>query len=116
MALAGYQAEVSVCAVGLDVKEKFAVLRLQIEKFLEQRKLPSFDVLNFTSYGVPREDPETEGEATSTLRIFAQGPIEAFGPERDLVRIVLCDGLGHFHGLSWNLDSRLAIPKPYVGQ
>jgi hypothetical protein len=98
-ALAGYQAEVIVCAVGLDIEEKFGTLKLQIEKSLGKEGLAKFTEFNYTTYGTAKANPETEGEATVMLRIMAQGPFEAFRPNQNLIYIVLCDGLGHFAGL-----------------
>lgn len=114
-AVAGYQAETSIFATGLDVQEKFDVYRLQIKTNLGEKILPQFTMFDITQYGVAAQDPQTEGEATAMLRIVAQAPkIEAFGPYKNLLALVHTEGLGHFPGFQNQQDTRLAEPKPYI--
>jgi hypothetical protein len=131
-ALSGYQAEACVLAVGLDIDEKFKALQLQMEQGLGKEGLAKFSLLDFTVYGRAKEDPESEAEGTAYLRVLAQAPkLDAF-EDNFFMMTVMKEGLGHFPGMSWNMESalcccsaaktdhlrsmRLATPKQYMGE
>ncbi len=65
MAQAGYQAELSVYMTGLDARAKAESFRLQSLKILDQSR---FQVLDFQLYGTPKENPQSQTEATVQLR------------------------------------------------
>ncbi|GMK53562.1 hypothetical protein CspeluHIS016_0101480 [Cutaneotrichosporon spelunceum] len=112
--VAGYQAECWVAATGLDVQDKFDVLRRQVRENLGD-KMNEFDVFDMTQYGVPMENARTEAQGTAMLRVMAQAKdIKAFGPARHLLPLVNPDGLGHFPGFQWQMDSRTCVPVPFM--
>lgn len=113
--VAGYQAECWVAATGLDVAEKFEVLKRQVYENLGKEGLAAFDVFDMTQYGVPVENARTEAEGTAMMRVVAQAKsLDAFGPAGHLLPIVNPDGLGHFPGFQWQMDSRTCIPTPFM--
>ncbi|KAF9042787.1 DUF1446-domain-containing protein [Hymenopellis radicata] len=113
-AVGGHQAEQWVCATGLDIKEKFANVELHVKAHLGE-KINEFNVFDFTQYGVPQEDPSTEALGTAMLRIFAQAPkLEAFSHFDNMLQLAFVEGLGHFPGMHFNLDTRICLPKPYI--
>jgi hypothetical protein len=112
--VAGYQAECWVAATGLDIADKFEVMRRQIFENLGD-KIKEFDVFDLTQYGVPKENARTEAEGTAMLRVMAQAKsMDAFGPAGHLLPLVNPDGLGHFPGFQWQMDSRTCIPVPFM--
>lgn len=99
--------EMFACATGLDVEEKFDTLRLQINKSLGEEGLAQFTTFDMTQYGVAKKNPNNEAEGTALMRIFAQAKsLDAFGPTKNLMRIMNPEGLGHFPGFHWQMDYR----------
>lgn len=87
--------------------EKFESLRVQIRNHLGTKGLDQFSVFDMTQYGTPKANPQSEADATSMMRILAQAPkIEAFGPTKNLMAFINPEGLGHFPGFQWLMDSR----------
>lgn len=112
--IAGYQAEVLAFATGLDVEEKFDTLRLQITKALGEEGLKQFTMFDMRQYGVAKANPNNEAEGTAMMRIFAQATsLDAFGPTKNLMRIINPEGLGHFPGFHWQMDYRSELVKVY---
>lgn len=113
--VAGYQAEAWVAATGLDVKDKFEVMKRQVYENLGADGLAKFDVFDMTQYGSAIPNARTEAEGSAILRIVAQAKsLDAFGPAGHLLPLVNPDGLGHFPGFQWQMDSRTCIPTPYM--
>lgn len=106
-AVAGYQAETSFFATGLDVEEKFDTVRLQLKNNLPKATMDKFTTFDVTQYGVAAKDPESEALATATLRIVAQAKdVEAFGPHKSLMALIHTEGLGHYPGFMSQMDMR----------
>ncbi|KAF9261415.1 DUF1446-domain-containing protein [Marasmius fiardii PR-910] len=107
--LAGYQSENDLYAVGLDIQEKIDLQRAQI---LGQVDRSRYTTISIEPHGVPKEDPETQNEATVTIRHFVQAPTkEAITDFWKTVSSIIMAG---YAGLHSNLDSRSMMPKPYV--
>lgn len=105
--VAGYQAEALAFATGLDVEEKFESLRLQIRQWLGEEGLKKFTLFDMTQYGVAKKNPNNEAEGTAMMRILTQAKsLDAWGPTKNLMRLMNPEGLGHFPGFHWQMDSR----------
>lgn len=65
LSLGGYQAEFSVYATGLHIEQKAKMFQAMAEKRLEKSK---FQTLEFQTYGVSREDPQSQLQSTVQIR------------------------------------------------
>ncbi|KAI0126979.1 duf1446 domain-containing protein [Xylariales sp. AK1849] len=106
----GYQCELSLYAVGLDVAEKLAALQSQIDQNVPNKS--DYTVLRIDQYGVPQPDAPSQALATCQLRLFAQ----AEKPETlaTLGSAVGGYGLGGFCGMHSSMDFRTLVPKPLI--
>uniref|UniRef100_L7IVV8 DUF1446 domain-containing protein n=1 Tax=Pyricularia oryzae (strain P131) TaxID=1143193 RepID=L7IVV8_PYRO1 len=109
--LAGYQLEIYLFASGLDIPEKLASLRRQLDEIIENRA--DYTVLRVDQYGVPQHDAPTEALATCTFRVFAQAD-----RAETLATLPRTIGgytvLGGYCGMHMCLDVRMLQPRPYV--
>ncbi|KAK1221928.1 hypothetical protein PQX77_015256 [Marasmius sp. AFHP31] len=107
--LAGYQGEVTLFAVGLDIKEKF---ELQKQQILGQVDQSQYSAISIHTYGTCPEDPQTQNDATVAIRHFIQAPkaesVLAFW------RTLFGIWMGGYGGAHINMDTRTAAPKPYM--
>ncbi|KAL0067107.1 hypothetical protein AAF712_005894 [Marasmius tenuissimus] len=107
--LAGYQSENDFYAVGLDIKEKVALQRAQILGQIDRSK---YTKISIEPHGACADDPETQNEATVSIRHFIQAPTkEAIIEFWTTVSSIL---MGGYAGLHINMDARTMAPKPYV--
>ncbi|ESK96349.1 duf1446 domain containing protein [Moniliophthora roreri MCA 2997] len=107
--LAGYQAELTLFAVGLDIKDKFELQKAQIMGKIDQSK---YSKISIHTYGSCPTDPETQNDATVAIRHFIQAPKaeSILGFWRTLFGI----WMGGYAGGHLNMDTRTATPKPYM--
>ncbi|KAL0578130.1 hypothetical protein V5O48_003873 [Marasmius crinis-equi] len=107
--LAGYQAELTLFAVGLDIKEKFELQKAQILGQVDQSQ---YSTISIHTYGTCPENPQSQNDATVAIRHFIQAPkAEAIlGFWRTLFGI----WLGGYAGAHLNMDTRTATPKPHL--
>ncbi|TLD17225.1 uncharacterized protein PgNI_00424 [Pyricularia grisea] len=109
--LAGYQLEIYLFASGLDIPEKLASLRRQLDEIIENKA--DYTVLRVDQYGVPQHDAPTEALATCTFRVFAQAD-----RAETLATLPRTIGgytvLGGYCGMHMCLDVRMLQPRPYV--
>jgi hypothetical protein len=69
----GFQCEATINATGYATARKYKLQEAQIRsKLQEWGLLEQFDVLDFQRIGVPAENPRSQLESTTSLRIFAQ--------------------------------------------
>ncbi|KAG7092909.1 hypothetical protein E1B28_009214 [Marasmius oreades] len=107
--LGGYQSENDYYAVGLDIQEKIELQRAQILGQIDRSK---YSTISIEPHGVGKEDPETQNEATVTIRHFVQAPTkEAIVDFWTTISSIVMGGYAGIHG---NLDRRTTIPKPYI--
>ncbi|CZR65929.1 uncharacterized protein PAC_15829 [Phialocephala subalpina] len=115
LSLGGYQAEFSVYATGLHIEQKAKMFQAMAEKRLEKSK---FQTIEFQTYGVSREDPQSQLQSTVQIRqviswVFAQAAEESTLLRKNFLRPVLGDQLQCFPGLTQNFEFRSADPKTY---
>ncbi|KAL0577101.1 hypothetical protein V5O48_004893 [Marasmius crinis-equi] len=108
--LAGYQAENDLYVVGLDIKEKVELQRAQMLGQIDQSK---YTKISIEPHGTCAEDPETQNEATVTLRHFVQAPTKEAIVEfwTTLSSSIVMSG---YPGIHLNMDPRTMAPKPYI--
>lgn len=70
----GYQAEIHWSIVGLDVEEKAALLKANIETSLGEERISRLSLLSFTLNGRSPDNPQSQTAAAVDFRIFAQAP------------------------------------------
>jgi len=69
-------------------------------------------VLEFQLYGCIAEDPTSQQEATTQLRVFTQAA--SAETVSKVTRLALSNVLSGFPGMSLNMDLRPATPKPFL--
>ncbi|TGJ79634.1 hypothetical protein E0Z10_g9132 [Xylaria hypoxylon] len=111
----GWQGEFTVNATGYATKHKYdfheAQLRTQLD---EWGVMKDIDLLEFQRIGVPQENPRSQLEATTSLRLIIQTQ------HRETIRrfhqAIWHNFMQHFPGLSCSLDARLSsVPVPFLG-
>lgn len=95
---AGYQAELTINGCGYAIDKKYDLQEMQLRSKLEDfGVLKDFDILDFQRVGVPQENPKSQLQSTSYLRIFAQArKQETLG---ELLRAFGWNGMAHFAGM-----------------
>ncbi|KAI0414273.1 hypothetical protein F5X98DRAFT_254982 [Xylaria grammica] len=111
----GWQGEFTVNATGYATKHKYDLHEAQMRTQLDEWGVTKdIDLLEFQRIGVPQENPQSQLEATTYLRVF----IQAQRPEtiRRVNQALWYNFMQHFAGLSCTLDFRLlSIPVPFLG-
>lgn len=111
----GYQGEHTVNAVGYATPQKYDMLEAQVRSQLKKWHCEQeIDVLEFQRVGVPQDNPRSQLQATTYLRIFVQAATA------DAVRKVFAawahNFMQHFPGMGGTLDWRLLLhPVPFLG-
>ncbi|KAI0965577.1 DUF1446-domain-containing protein [Xylaria arbuscula] len=111
----GWQGEVTINATGYATSRKYdlqeAQVRMQLDKWGVTNKI---DLLEFQRIGVPQENPRSQLEATTYVRIVAQA--QDAETIRTVNRALWHNGMQHFPGFHSTLDTRLmTIPIPFLG-
>lgn len=117
-AFGGYQAEILVYAIGLDIEEKSASFEAMVRKDLlgenggDNSKLLTLEV---QLLGRCSPDPTSSNAATAVIRIFAQAPEEELLNRLNFEYRVV-QNLGQaFPGFTPNLEyTRTGRPRPYL--
>ncbi|KAF4547619.1 Hypothetical protein D9617_39g039540 [Elsinoe fawcettii] len=118
LAKAGFQSEMQVYAIGIDSIEKFDTFELQTRLMLDKVAKAtgeSLTVLDMQHIGTCPPNPQSEDEATTTIRIFAQSKTELpLKPNNFMYPIM--QNLGQaFPGFTPNLEyPRTTLPRPYM--
>ncbi|OQV06041.1 hypothetical protein CLAIMM_10679 [Cladophialophora immunda] len=108
MALGGYQAEFSLYVTGLASKEKAQSFEIMSRKMLDTSQ---YNVLDFQLYGTPKEDPQSQLEATLQLRVLAQAKDPKCLSSGRFLGPLMSNQLSGYPGLTANVDFRTAEPK-----
>jgi hypothetical protein len=107
--LGGWQAEMNAYAAGLDVREKFALMKDQVMREINPA---DFSTFSMEVYGASLPDPKSQQECTAMLRMFAQSQ------DKDAMikfrRAIFYNGMQGYCGLHLGMDWRTMEPKPYV--
>lgn len=116
----GWQAEFHFYLTGLDIEEKFEMIKRQTLATMGDN-VEKFSFLNFTMAGIVDEEAESQDQATVDMRIFAQSRtpeiLSAGGPvEEDrgsFARYCIENLLQGYPGSTMAIDMRQAIGKPF---
>lgn len=108
MAIGGYQAEFSVYITGIQAREKAQSFERMARKIIDTSKL---EALDFQLYGMPKEDPRNQEEATVQLRVIAQSSDPQRLTAGKFLGPILSNQLQGYPGLTANLDYRTAEPR-----
>nr|UWK20055.1 duf1446 domain containing protein [Trichoderma albolutescens] len=111
---AGYQCEHLVNACGYATDHKWDMQELQLKDTLrEWGILDKLDILDFQRIGTPMKNPHSQLASTTYMRIFAQSK------DRDVLskmhKAWHYQFMSHFPGMHFSLDTRLLVPKPFLG-
>ncbi|KAJ4482546.1 hypothetical protein J3R30DRAFT_3286185 [Lentinula aciculospora] len=128
--LGGYQAEMSLFAVGLNIKEKYeswkmqasTIMKIDPSKFSKiaidlygygLHSLPAAEPSNSASHSQRRYfDPRSQKDCTAMIRHFVQAPTKDVINE--FMNSFLTMGMAGYPGLCRSLDFRDGVPKPFV--
>lgn len=84
-----------------------------IRNGLKQRHmLEKFDILEFQVCGVPKENPRTQLESTTYLRIFTEAATPK--PGYVLLRVIGDYAMQHYSGFHNSLDMRTVVPRSFL--
>ena len=109
----GYQCEMTLNATGRNTQTKFAFMKRQIQHALEEAgTLDQFDILDFQVYAKPEDDPASQQQGTSYMRMFAQAKSQAV--VGSFVSGFLRNIMQHYSGMHWSTDMRTLMPKQYL--
>lgn len=116
-ALAGYQAEILVYAIGLDIEEKARCFEAQVRRDLASKQdgRPELQRLDIQLLGRSAHDPLSSDAATAVIRVFAQAKSQA-SLERSNFEYPVVQNLGlAFPGFTPNLEYvRTSRPRPFL--
>ncbi|KAI8650211.1 hypothetical protein NCS56_01473700 [Fusarium sp. Ph1] len=114
-AVAGYQAEMLVYAIGLDIEEKVQSFESQLREDLEhQQGREPLRKLEVQLIGAAKQNPTSTNAATAVIRVFAQAaeaePLTTLNFQQRIMQ-----NLGQaFPGFTPNLEyHRTTVPRPY---
>nr|UWK21970.1 DUF1446 domain-containing protein [Trichoderma protrudens] len=110
----GYQCEHLVNACGYATSHKWDMQELQLKDTLQEWGiLDKLNVLEFQRIGTPMKDPDSQLASTTYMRIFAQSK------DKDVLsrmhKAWHYQFMSHFPGMHFSLDTRLLVPKPFLG-
>ncbi|KAH0845339.1 hypothetical protein FOPE_11287 [Fonsecaea pedrosoi] len=116
----GYQAEFHFYLTGLDIQEKFEMVKRQTLATMGDN-VKHFSCLTFTMAGVVAENPQSQDEATVDMRIFAQSRTPEILSAGGLVesdrgsfaRYCIENLLQGYPGSTMAIDMRQATGKPF---
>ncbi|KAL4779228.1 hypothetical protein BJX76DRAFT_365452 [Aspergillus varians] len=108
----GYEAEILLNATGYATSKKWDLLEKQIRLSLPEAALKELETLEFQRIGVPASNPTSQESSTTYLRIFSasRSPNAVKAVSLALKNM----SLKHFSGFHSSLDSRTAIPRPFL--
>ncbi|KAJ3801991.1 hypothetical protein GGU11DRAFT_767452 [Lentinula aff. detonsa] len=127
--LGGYQAEMSLFAIGLNIREKYESWKMQVMRKINPSKFSKI-AIDFYGHGLhsspafePPEsgsqqryrrsfDPQSQKECTAMIRHFVQAPTKEV--ISDFMNLFLTMGMAGYPGLCRSLDFRDGVPKPFI--
>ncbi|ETN41265.1 uncharacterized protein HMPREF1541_03200 [Cyphellophora europaea CBS 101466] len=109
----GYESQMLYNAAGYATAEKYRLLETNLRHQLKSKGLhDTFQLLEFQRLGVPEPNPRSQHASTTYLRVFSQADTaEALYA---LLKSFQEIGMQHYSGLHLSLDTRTAIPRPYL--
>ncbi|KPI40376.1 uncharacterized protein AB675_7778 [Cyphellophora attinorum] len=109
----GYEQQILMNATGYATKEKYRLVEANLRNQLKRNGLlDKFQLLDFQVLGVPEANPSSQHASTTYLRLFTQADTQeaCYGLLKSFSQI----GMQHFSGFHLSLDTRTAIPRPYL--
>ncbi|CAG7976296.1 unnamed protein product [Penicillium salamii] len=111
----GFEAEVLLNATGYATSEKWNLLEKQVRHFLPRSAMDEIETLEFqsnTRIGVPSPNPVCQLESTTYMRVFiAAKEQEVVAAVTGIFKEI---SLKHFSGFHSSLDTRTAVPRPFL--
>ncbi|PYH93433.1 DUF1446-domain-containing protein [Aspergillus ellipticus CBS 707.79] len=108
----GYEAQLLLNATGYATARKWDLLETQIRHFISEKASKSLETLEFQRIGTPASDPTAQEESTTYLRIFMASRSES--AILVVAKAMKEISLKHFSGFHSSLDTRTAIPIPFL--
>nr|XP_001400462.2 hypothetical protein ANI_1_3236024 [Aspergillus niger CBS 513.88] len=108
----GYEAQLLLNATGYATDKKWDLFERQIRHFLPEEVKQSLETLEFQRIGTPAANPAFQAESTTYLRVFVASRSE--GAVLAVARALKDISLKHFSGFHTSLDTRTAIPLPFL--
>lgn len=109
----GFQSEIVVNATGYATTQKWQLYEKIVRNGLKRgNMLDKFDILEFQACGVPKENPRTQLESTTYLRIFTEAATRE--PGVALLRVIGEYAMQHFSGFHNSMDMRTGIPRSFL--
>lgn len=109
----GYESQLLFNATGYATAEKYRLLEAQFRNQLKVHGLSDqFQLLDFQRLGVPEANPRSQHASTTYLRLFSQADTQ-----ETLVGLLQCFqeiAMQHYSGFHLSLDTRTALPRPYL--
>ncbi|KAJ3853584.1 hypothetical protein EV368DRAFT_73390 [Lentinula lateritia] len=111
--LGGYQAEMTLFAVGLNIKEKYESWKMQVMRKTDPSKFSKI-AIDLYGYGsqLRYNDPQSQKDCTAMIRHFVQAPTKDV--ISDFMNLFLTMGMAGYPGLCRSLDFRDGVPKPFI--
>ncbi|GLA30610.1 hypothetical protein ACMYSQ_007764 [Aspergillus niger] len=108
----GYEAQLLLNATGYATDKKWDLFERQIRHFLPEEVKQSLETLEFQRIGTPAVNPAFQAESTTYLRVFVASRSE--GAVLAVAKALKDISLKHFSGFHTSLDTRTAIPLPFL--
>ncbi|KAL4805064.1 DUF1446 domain-containing protein [Aspergillus unguis] len=108
----GYEAQLLLNATGYATARKWDLLEKQLRHFIPAAVLNDLETLEFQRIGGPAQNPSSQLESTTYLRVFVTSKNESA-----ILAVAKAMGsisLKHFSGFHASLDMRTAIPRPFL--
>ncbi|KAL4874835.1 DUF1446-domain-containing protein [Aspergillus karnatakaensis] len=108
----GFEAELLLNATGYATSHKWALLEKQVRYLLPKSVLDAVETLESQTVGIPAPNPAWQLESTTYMRVFiAARSQETVAAVTSVFQQI---SLRHFSGFHSSLDSRTALPKPFL--
>ncbi|GAQ46038.1 hypothetical protein ANI_1_3236024 [Aspergillus niger] len=108
----GYEAQLLLNATGYATDKKWDLFERQMRHFLPEEVKKSLETLEFQRIGTPAANPAFQAESTTYLRVFVASQSES--AVLAVAKALKDISLKHFSGFHTSLDTRTAIPLPFL--
>ncbi|KAK6369433.1 hypothetical protein LTS17_009776 [Exophiala oligosperma] len=109
----GFESQLLLNATGYATAKKWELMEMQFRYFLEKKGLLNkFQLFDFQVLGTPASNPQTQFSSTTYGRVLAQADSEAL--LYALLQTFSEFAMQHFSGFHLSLDTRTALPRPYL--
>ncbi|OJI85780.1 hypothetical protein ABZX51_001140 [Aspergillus tubingensis] len=108
----GYEAQLLLNATGYATDKKWDLFERQMRHFLPEEVKKGLETLEFQRIGTPAANPAFQAESTTYLRVFVASQSES--AVLAVAKAMKDISLKHFSGFHTSLDTRTAIPLPFL--